>query len=116
MIESEDRALLTAATRGKDHSLMHHETLAAVVHDLRLPLSHIKGFVTALRRTDVEFDQQTRADFLSEVELETDRLAELVDVLSDTLSPKCSTPNEPHLQDTHPASVIDASIDRVRGL
>ena len=53
---------------------MHHETLAAVVRDLRLPLSHIKGFVSALRHTDVEWDEQTRGDFLADIDLETDRL------------------------------------------
>ena len=32
------------------------EILAATAHELRLPLSHIKGFITSLRRTDVEWD------------------------------------------------------------
>src|SRR5947209_20056617 len=32
-----------------------HQALAAVAHELRLPLSHIKGFVTSLRRADIEW-------------------------------------------------------------
>jgi K+-sensing histidine kinase KdpD len=44
-------------------------------------LSHIKGFVSSLRRTDVHWDEATRRDFLAEIEVETDRLAELVDPL-----------------------------------
>jgi len=49
--------------------------LAAVAHELRLPLSHIKGFVTSLRRTDVEWNEEARSEFLAEIDLETDRLA-----------------------------------------
>jgi signal transduction histidine kinase len=53
--------------------------LAPTAHELRLPIRHIKGFVTSLRRLDVDWDEETRRDFLSETELETDRLADLVE-------------------------------------
>src|SRR5207237_8842707 len=65
--------------RQADH--VQHERLAVVAHELRLPLSHIKGFVTSLRRTDVTWDEATRAEFLVEIDQETDRLAQLVDSL-----------------------------------
>src|SRR5438128_10432525 len=55
--------------------------MTATAHELRLPLSHIKGFVSSLRRTDVEWDEATRRDFLAEIDVETDRLANLVDTL-----------------------------------
>src|SRR5438128_4695350 len=54
-----------------------NEALAATAHELRLPLSHIKGFVTSLRRTDVEWNEEARSEFLAEIDLETDRLAQL---------------------------------------
>src|SRR3979409_1714289 len=57
------------------------EILAATAHELRLPLSHIKGFVSSLRRTDVHWDEATRHDFLAEIEVEADRLPNLVDAL-----------------------------------
>ncbi len=57
------------------------QPLAAVAHELRLPLSHIKGLVSALRRTDVEWDAETQRDYLAEIELEADRLADLVEWL-----------------------------------
>src|SRR5207244_10986304 len=57
------------------------DILAATAHELRLPLSHIKGFVTSLRRTDVEWDDETRKEFIAEIDLETDRLAEVVETL-----------------------------------
>ena len=41
----------------------HHQALATVAHELRLPLSHIKGFVTSLRRADIEWDEETRKVF-----------------------------------------------------
>ena len=46
-----------------------------------MPLSHIKGFVTSLGRTDVMWDDETRKEFISEIDRETDRLAELIDSL-----------------------------------
>jgi two-component system sensor histidine kinase KdpD len=57
--------------------------LAATSHQLRNPLGNIKGFVSSLQRTDVDWDEPTRRDFLGEIEREADRLAELVDDLLD---------------------------------
>jgi nitrogen-specific signal transduction histidine kinase len=57
------------------------DILAYAAHELRLPLSHIKGFVTSLGRTDVMWDDETRKEFISEIDRETDRLAELIDSL-----------------------------------
>src|SRR5207244_3270671 len=57
------------------------DILAATAHELRLPLSHIKGFVTSLRRTDVEWYDETRKEFIAEIDMETDRLAEVVETL-----------------------------------
>jgi len=59
----------------------HQEVLAAIAHDLRLSLTHIKGFVSSLRRSDIDWDDDTRNEFLAEIELETDRLAQLVNSL-----------------------------------
>jgi K+-sensing histidine kinase KdpD len=59
------------------------EVLAAASHELRTPLGHIKGFVSTLRQPDVEWDADTRAEFLAEIECEADRLARLVDDLLD---------------------------------
>src|SRR5882672_9434530 len=61
--------------------LSTEDILAATAHELRLPLSHIKGFVTSLRRTDVEWDAATQKEFITEIDLETDRLAEVVETL-----------------------------------
>ena len=57
------------------------EILAATAHELRLPLSHIKGFVSSLRRSDIEWDDEKQMEFLAEIDLETDRLVQLVEQL-----------------------------------
>lgn len=89
------------------HAYRNEEILAATAHELCLPLSHIKGFVSTLRRTDVEWDAVTRSEFLTEIELETDRLAELVDSL-------VAARAQGDVAD--PAVVVRGALHRVRGL
>src|SRR5689334_2529925 len=57
------------------------DRLAGIVHDLRLPLSHIKGFISTLRRTDIEWDAETRRDMLADIDIEIDRMADLIALL-----------------------------------
>lgn len=52
-------------------------------HELRSPLTTIKGFANTLLQTDVEWDEETRRDFLESIEEEADRLAALVTNLLD---------------------------------
>ncbi len=74
-----------ARSKFRPHGLLHalstEETLAVTAHKLRSPLGHIKGLVTSLLCKDVAWDSTTRSDFLAEIELAADRLAELVDEL-----------------------------------
>ena len=113
------------------------DILAATAHELRLPLSHIKGFVTSLRRTDVEWDDETRKEFIREIDLETDRLAEVVETLCTPWSAaeRGCTPWSAaerglatHTSDgrnkadanrrrfTHPTAVVQGALHRIRGL
>jgi signal transduction histidine kinase len=102
------------------------EILAATAHELRLPLSHIKGFVTSMRRTDVEWDDNARKEFLVEIDLETDRLAELVDELCTPrsevergLAARTSDGGykpDPDVAVTHPARIVQGALHRIRGL
>ena len=57
--------------------------LQAVSHDLRAPLANIKAAITSLLSTDVEWEPATRTDFLTTVDVETDRLNRLVGNLLD---------------------------------
>ena len=92
-----------------------HDTLAAVAHDLRLPLSHIKGFVSSLRRDDVDWDEDTRREFLAEIELETDRLTEMVESLLARRARTVSRPSRVSLAFAEPSAVVRGALHRVRG-
>ncbi|MBV9353974.1 MAG: hypothetical protein JO023_00465 [Chloroflexi bacterium] len=92
------------------------EVLATVAHDLRLPLSHIKGFVTTLRRDDLEWDEASRKDFLAEIELEADRLAQMIDALLQ--APTATDGGRPagNLASTDAGAVVKGALHRTRGL
>jgi two-component system sensor histidine kinase KdpD len=92
------------------------ETLAATAHELRLPLSHIKGFVTSLRRTDVDWGAETQSEFFAQIGLETDRLAELVDSLLAAHTRRGSHKPATDLAFIYPANVVQGGLERIRGL
>jgi hypothetical protein len=73
-----------------------------------------------LRRADVDWDDNTRSEFLAEIELETDRLAQLVDSLltpwsvadpwlASGVSHESISAGE-HVAFTDPASVLDGAL------
>ncbi len=92
------------------------DLFAAIAHELRLPLSHIKGFVSSLRRTDVQWDEATRSDFLAEIDVETDRLTELVDELMQSGVGTDKGSERVGRVLTSPEALIDGGLHRVRGL
>jgi len=59
------------------------ELIANVSHELRTPLGLIKVFCTTLLREDVDFDSETRREFLHDIDQETDKLEKIVDNLLD---------------------------------
>src|SRR5260370_4609428 len=69
--------LASPAIHPAAESAAAEEILAATAHELRLPLSHIKGFVSSLRRTDVEWDDATRDEFIAHIHLEADPLTHI---------------------------------------
>jgi PAS domain S-box-containing protein len=86
--------------------------LGIAAHELRLPLSHIKGFISTLRRTDVEWDKHTRREFLAAADHETDRLAHLIDDLLDQASgePRAA----PRRVAVQPKELVLTTVERVR--
>jgi two-component system sensor histidine kinase KdpD len=62
---------------------LRSELLANISHELRTPLGLITVFCTTLLRDDVEFDRETRREFLRDIREETGKLDELVDNLLD---------------------------------
>jgi signal transduction histidine kinase/putative methionine-R-sulfoxide reductase with GAF domain len=75
--------LLRDVTREKELDAMKSQLLSTVSHELRTPLASIKGFATTLLRDDVDWDDQSRHEFLSIIDEESDRLTELISNLLD---------------------------------
>jgi PAS domain S-box-containing protein len=75
--------LLHDITREKELDQMKSQLLATVSHELRTPLASIKGFATTLLRDDVVWDEESRREFLSIIDQESDRLSELIGNLLD---------------------------------
>jgi K+-sensing histidine kinase KdpD len=63
---------------------LQDDFVATVSHELRTPLGFIKGYATSLLREDTDWDEETRREFLSIIDEETDRLKELIDNLLDS--------------------------------
>jgi two-component system, OmpR family, sensor histidine kinase KdpD len=90
-----------------------HETLAAMAHDLKLPLSHIKGFVSSLRRDDMTWDEDTRQEFLADIEQEVDRLAQMLESLMCSQS-KGARKHE--RTPTEPAAIVNDAVQQTQAL
>lgn len=68
----------------EDMAQMWSEMLAGLSHDLRTPLSCIKGYITTLMREDVIWDPATKKEFMNIIVEETDHIESLIDNLLDS--------------------------------
>lgn len=75
--------MVTDITQTKETEKLKNELVAIVSHELRTPLTSIKGMVSSLLRTDVEWDKETEKGFLEDVCAECDRLNGLINRLLD---------------------------------
>lgn len=57
---------------------LQDDFLATMSHELRTPLGFIKGYSTTLLRPDTTWDDETKREFLSIIDEETDRLSHLI--------------------------------------
>jgi signal transduction histidine kinase len=94
---------------------VREEFLATTSHELRRPLSEIKGFVTTLLRTDVEWDEPTRQDFLREIDSDADRLDALIRDLLDMSQLVSGGAQNFERAPTAPAVLVSRGLDRVHG-
>jgi K+-sensing histidine kinase KdpD len=111
-----DDAQRKAYSAARDAVTVRDEFLAHASHELRTPLAHIKGFVSSLRQTDIEWDDDTRADFLAEIEREADRLAKMITDLLDMSRLESGGLAPVDRTRATPRQLVEGGIDRVRGL
>lgn len=57
--------------------------ISVISHELKTPVSVIKGYASTLNRDDVDWDKQTVQKGLTVIDEETDKLSELIDNLLD---------------------------------
>jgi PAS domain S-box-containing protein len=57
--------------------------ISVISHELKTPVSLIKGYASTLRREDATWDEQTLRESLNVIEEESDRLNQLIDNLLD---------------------------------
>jgi signal transduction histidine kinase len=58
---------------------LQDDFLATISHELRTPLGFIKGYSTTLLRSDTTWDTEDSKEFLTIIDEEADRLAQLID-------------------------------------
>lgn len=63
---------------------LQEDFIATVSHELLTPLGFIKGYATTLLRDDIDWDSNTRQEFLTIIDDEADRLRELIENLMDS--------------------------------
>jgi len=76
-------AIIRDVTTLRELEQAKSDFVSTVSHELRTPLTSIKAYTATLRRRDVNFDEETRQQFLGVIEEETDRLTRLISDLLD---------------------------------
>jgi two-component system sensor histidine kinase KdpD len=89
------------------------QILAEAAHELRLPVSNIKGLVSTLRRTDVEVDEDIRQDYLADIEDETNRLADMLEFLLDSYSLEDGSAQAAPTACVSPSRVLRSAVGRL---
>lgn len=70
-------------TRFREAERMKSTFISIISHELKTPVSLIKGYAGTLRREDAHWDEETLRQSLAIIEEESDRLNELIDNLLD---------------------------------
>jgi len=91
------------------------ELLSNVSHELRSPLTSIKGVISSLLQEDIELDHETRQMLLGAVGEETDRLASLVTKLLD-MSKLEAGAWKPEKESCRVSDIIDEVLERQKWL
>ena len=71
-------------TRFRQEQELQKTFISVVSHELKTPVSIIKGYAGTLRRPEVEWPRDVQDEYLAVIEEEADSLAELIDRLLET--------------------------------
>ena len=63
---------------------LQDDFIATISHDFNTPLGFIKGYTTSLLRSDITWDSETKLEFLTIIDEETDQLINLIGQLLDS--------------------------------
>ena len=91
-------------------SQLKSDLLSNVSHELKSPLTSIKGIISSLLQTDIIWDDEDREMLLNGVSQETDRLASLVSNLLDMSKLEAGV-WRPEKERCHIGDVIDAAME-----
>jgi two-component system sensor histidine kinase KdpD len=83
LLEEERETLVAANMRLAELDRLKTDFVSMVSHELRTPLGLIKGYTGSLLQPELVRDEETRREFLTVIDDETDRLTELVSNLLD---------------------------------
>jgi signal transduction histidine kinase len=88
LLDREGRLVNTIAdvhdiTRFREAEELKSTFVSVISHELKTPVSLIKGYAGTLRRRDARWDEETLRESLAVIEEESDRLNELIDNLLD---------------------------------
>jgi len=92
---------------------LQDDFVATMSHELRTPLGFIKGYSTTLLRSDTTWDLETSKEFLTIIDEEADRLAQLIDNILESAKLQ-SQPVQLSLQPVRLDALIRDVIIRVR--
>lgn len=109
--EAEEAMLLREADR------MKSQFISTVSHELRTPLTAIKGYSTSLLRDDVQWDEDTRREFLQIIDERADDLRQLIDNLLEMTKMEAGAlylQREPVLLSHLAQKVVKSSMPRAR--
>lgn len=103
---------------GRDRELeeMKVSLVSLVSHELRTPLGHIRGFASTLLQRDVEWDPETREDFLRDIEREVGRLDRLIIDLLDMSRMQAGLLDAFERRPVPPAALVASALERVHEL
>lgn len=81
-----ENARLREELRGTESSRTRAELISTLAHEMRTPLTSIKGYSTALLMEEGEFDPKTQREFLQIIDEECDTLQNLIhDILESSV-------------------------------